>query len=258
MSDQNKTNLQTLGAGLLGFVAVVLVGGGFLLLHSKLTATSAARPAPAAAPIDLEAGSPRRAAPAVPFERREQSPAPLVGADEEGASAAPSEARARSASGASAQAVAASAAAASAARSAEEGEEGLEIRDRLTNKASTSAEARVKEAEKAKAPAKLVRKAAPAAGDGAAGGDAAVASVRYGVKSRTELMGRAAGPVYNVAGGAAKGGSTAGAGEVAPLGTKISEIKKQFENSNLPPEQRAALLKQLEQAGAVDVEAPPK
>ncbi len=261
MSDQNKTNLQTIGAGLVGFVAVVAVGGGFLLLHSKLTAPSASRPAPAAAPIDLEAGTPRRPVPSAPFERREQSPAPLVGADSEDVPPA-SQSRAGERSDASA-AVSAAAAGAVKGRG---GPASLEIRDRLVTEASSTAVAKVEEAEKAdkaekpgkgKSAPKLAVKAPPA-GDGASGADAAVASVRYGVKSRSELMGRAAGPVYNVTGGSAKGGTTAGAGKVAPLGAQIGDVKKQLENSNLPADQRAALLKQLEQAGGLDVEAAPK
>jgi hypothetical protein len=74
--------------------------------------------------------------------------------------------------------------------------------------------------------------------------------VHYGVTNRNELMGRAAGPVYNFSGGG-KGGDTAGKGQVAGGDPKaqIADIKKQLDSANLPPEQRASLLKQLDAAG---------
>lgn len=251
MSDQSKSNLQAIGAGLLGFAAVLLVGVGALFLHSKLTAQTAALPVPAAAPIDLGSSMPRPGS-VTPAERRENSPAPIIGRDEDGAQAAPSEARAGSPSSPAARAAAARAA--EGARSAP----ALKASEHLTAEASTTAEAKVEEAPAKPEKAAKIKHlkasanapAALAAGDGAAGGDAAVASVHYGVKSRSELMGRAAGPVYNFNGGGKKGGTTAGAGKVAGASgidpATLADLKKQLQNANLPTEQRAAILKQLE------------
>ncbi|UPT73518.1 MAG: hypothetical protein M0D55_16865 [Elusimicrobiota bacterium] len=166
MSEQNKSNLQALGAGLVGFAAVVAIGGGALFVHSKLLGgASASRPAPAAAPIDLGSSMPRPSAPL--SERREQSPAPLVGGGESIEAAAPAEARAGSADAAQ------SARAASAAPARADGRPALKASEHLTAEASTSAEARVGEKPKdaEKAPAKLAKKPAAAApsGDGASG-----------------------------------------------------------------------------------------
>lgn len=265
MSDQNKSNLQALGAGLLGFVAVLAVGGGALLVVNRQAKTSS-RAVPAAAPIDL--GSSLPALPAmtnsVQRERRAESPAPLVGADESEQS---SPAGSAGASGSSGIAPASQSSAKPAAAKSS-----LEVTQHLDAKGSSTAVAKSDEKSDAKDAAKTPKIALKAqARHAAAKADpktdapdaSAVASVHYGVTDRSELMGRAAGPVYNFQ-GANKGGGTAANGKMAggsagngtaDVNAKLAEIKKQLSGSNLPPDQRAALLKQLEDAGA-DIEAP--
>lgn len=249
MSEQNKSNFQALGAGLLGFVAVMAIGGGGLMLHSSHRAKSAAAPAPAAAPIDLASSMPAPSLPrpTIQKERRAESPAPLIGEIPEDASAGAAE---PSAGAAASEAAAASAAlspeAAPTAKSpALEASRHLEVEP-----GSSSAKAVVKNTVEAKkaAAAPPARKA-PAPKLEAAAGDGAVASsVHYGVTSRNELMGRAAGPVYNIK-GAKGGGSTGPTGKLADDAEgKMADLRRQLEASGLPDEQRAKLLTELEAA----------
>lgn len=241
MSEQNKSNFQALGAGLLGFVAVMAIGGGGLMLHSSHRAGSAAAPAPAAAPIDLGSSmpAPSLTRPSIQRERREESPAPLIGEIGEDASEGSS-----------------GAVAAEAALSPESAPTvnfpALEASRHLDlEPGSSSAKAVVKntvEAKKAAAAAPPARKA-PAPRLEAAAGDGAVASsVHYGVTSRSELMGRAAGPVYNIK-GAKGGGSTAGTGKMADdADGKMADLRRQLEASGLPEDQRAKILAELDAA----------
>src|SRR4051794_37845506 len=92
MSEQSKSNVQALGAGLVGFIAVMAVGGGAMMVHRSLQAKAALRPAAAGAPIDLAApGSLERPSGRPAREARLESPAPLVGGDDDApVSAAPS------------------------------------------------------------------------------------------------------------------------------------------------------------------------
>jgi hypothetical protein len=239
MSEQSKSNYQALGAGLLGFVAVMAVGGGGLLLHSSHRSKSAAAPAPAAAPIDLGAAMPAPSMQrlAARKERRAESPAPLIGEIGEDSPAGGSEG---SVSGALS------------AESAPRGKApALEVARHLDlESGSSSAKAVVKNTVEAKEEAAAPPgKKAPAPKLEVAAGDGAVASsVHYGVTSRSELMGRAAGPVYNIKG--AKGGAGAGAtGKLAgDAEGRMADIRRQLEASGLPPEQRAKLLSELDAA----------
>ncbi len=254
MSEQSKSNYQALGAGLLGFVAVMAVGGGGLMLHSSRQAKSAAVPAPAAAPIDLGSSMPapsmRRSS--VQKERPSESPAPLIGVIDGDASA-------DGFAGASASA----GAAAPSPESAPGGRApALEVSGHLDlEKGSSSAKAVVRNTVEARKAAALPGKKAPASAPKleAAAADAAVASsVHYGVTSRSELMGRAAGPVYNIKG--AKGGaSTAATGKLAEDAEgKIAGLRRQLEASGLPEDQRAKLLQELDAArkGVADAGKP--
>lgn len=246
MSEQNRSNYQALGAGLLGFVAVMAVGGGGLMLHSSHRAKSAAAPAPAAAPIDLGSSmpAPSLSRPSVQKERRAESPAPLIGEIGEDSSA-----------DASAGAVAAESAEAAAALSPEAAPRAkapaLEATRHLDLEAgSSSAKAVVKNTVEAKkAETALPARKAPAPKLEAAAADGAVASsVHYGVTSRSELMGRAAGPVYNIK-GAKGGGSTGTTGKMAEdADGRMADLRRQLETSGLPEEQRAKLLAELEAA----------
>lgn len=249
MSEQSKSNYQALGAGLLGFVAVMAVGGGGLMLHSSQRAKSAAAPAPAAAPIDLGSSMPDPSLPppSVQKERRAESPAPLIGEIGEDASADAAEASA----GAAASEAAAAAAALSPEAAPSAKPRALEASPRLeVEPGSSSAKAVVKNTVEAKkAAASPPARKAPAPKLEAAAGDGAVASsVHYGVTSRSELMGRAAGPVYNIKG--AKGGGSAGpTGKLAEDAEgKMADLRRQLEASGLPDDQRAKLLAELEAA----------
>jgi hypothetical protein len=68
------------------------------------------------------------------------------------------------------------------------------------------------------------------------------------VTSRSELMGRAAGPVYNFKGNGKTGGS-APAGKLADeANAKMVDLNNQLKDVGLPPEMRAKLMKDLEDA----------
>ncbi len=242
MSEQNQSNFQAFGAGLFGFVAVMAIGGGALMVRSSQQAKAGARPEAAAAPIDLGSSMPRPSLSPVSAqkERREQSPAPLTGEVEEAeASEAPA---VGSASGAAASPESAAKAQSSAPR--------LEVTQHLDKPGNGSSATAIvnntlapEEAPRAADKKALGKKAAPKV-DPAGGG--AIASVHYGVTNRSELMGRAAGPVYNVKGGSGKVDSGATGKMAADVNAKISEIQKQLESAGLPAEQRAKLQKNLE------------
>lgn len=252
MSDQNKSNFQALGAGLFGFVAVMAVGGGVMMLHSSHQAKSAATPAPAAAPIDLTSSmpSPSMRPSGLQKERRESSPAPLIGddgssSDESSAVEAAETAPAPSAPSAAPRAAAPSPESAPAAKAS-----ALEVTRHLDAEGNGStAESVVKnDVEEKSAPnpqGKLPGKKAPkievAAGDGAV-----ASSVHYGVTSRSELMGRAAGPVYNIKGGNVAEAKTAAGKMANDADGKIADLRRQLEASGLPADQRAKLLKDLD------------
>lgn len=252
MSEQNKSNVQALGAGLLGFVAVMAVGGGAMMFHSSQQAKSAAAPAPAAAPIDLEASMPRPSMQqsGLQKERRAQSPAPLIGDDgssdaESSSSGSPAAAPAASAPAAAPRAAAPSPESAPAAKSS-----ALEVARHLDAEGNGStAEAVVKNAaEETKAPklqgklrGKKGAKLELPAGDGAV-----ASSVHYGVTSRSELMGRAAGPVYNIKGGKGAETNTAAGKMADDADGRIADLRRQLEVSGLPADQRAKLLKDLD------------
>jgi len=254
MSEDNKSNFQTLGAGLLGFVAVMAVGGGVMMLHSSHQAKSAATPAAAAAPIDLGSSMPRpsMSPSGLQRERRDSSPAPLIGDDgssseESPAAGSPAASPAASAPSAAPRAAAPSPESAPAAKAS-----ALEVTRHLDAEGDGStAEAVVKNtAEEKKAPklqGKLPGKKAPKL-DLPAGDGAVASSVHYGVTSRSELMGRAAGPVYNIKGG--KGGEAkTAAGKMADdADGRIADLRRQLEASGLPADQRAKLLKDLDES----------
>ena len=61
-------------------------------------------------------------------------------------------------------------------------------------------------------------------------------------------MGRAAGPVYNIKGGGAVGGSGANGKLAVDLNSKVADLRKQLDGSGLPPEAREKLLKDLAEA----------
>ncbi len=250
MSEQNQSNFQALGAGLLGFVAVLAVGGGALMIHSSQQAKAAAKPMAAATSIDLGAAVPRfESMPSRPStERRAESPAPLIGDEDQSESS---------------EAADAPRAASTAPEGAASERARLKVDRHVEASGGSAIEASVKNSiaagkaaeEKAVAKGKAVKKAALKL-DPAAGANA-VASVHYGVTSRSELMGRATGPVNNVKGNAAVARS-GGRGRMAEdMSAKVDDLKGKLEAAGLSAEQRAALVKDLEAAtGALDTAEP--
>lgn len=195
MSEQGKANLQALGAAFFGFVAVIALGGGAMLLHTR-ESKAPRKAVPAAEPIDLASAAPPEAPSAIlPFirERRLESPAPLLGSDDEDeitdapAAAHPVYARARPA-------------APETASNAKRDARRLQPAKRLALPSRRSPAAAVvgKETPAAREGAKIVAarntmaKLAPAAAQRPS------IAVHYGVTSRDELMGRAAGPISNI------------------------------------------------------------
>lgn len=259
MSEQNKSNLQTFGAGLIGFAAVMAVGGGALMFHSYRQAGSTAAPAPAAPPIDLGSSLPRPVTPgAVHIERRAESPAPLIGELEESEeSNAPAAAPRVPGASAAPAAPAAPVEAAPTPESAPAAKaSALEVTQHLEVEGNTStAEASVKNttedgkdaAKPAKIPKLALKKAAPAKLDAPSSDGAVASSVHYGVTSRSELMGRAAGPVYNFKGGSKGAAEAKATGKMAvDADGKMADIRRQLETAGLPEAQRAQLIKELD------------
>jgi hypothetical protein len=243
MSDQNQSNVQAFGAGLLGFVAVMAIGGGALMVRSSQQTKAAAKPEAAAAPIDLGSSMPRPVA--AHKERRMESPAPLMGVQESEDAQAPAEASEGAATASSSSPESASNAKSSASR--------LEVTQHLDKpgNGSTATAVVTNEAapeKKAKILTKIAGRKATSKLDATGGG--AVASVHYGVTSRSELMGRAAGPVYNFKGN----GKSGGAGTVGKMGidvkVKVAELQHQMEAAGLPADERAKLQKDLDAATA--------
>ena len=236
MSDQTQSNVQAFGAGLLGFVVVMAIGGGALMVRSSQQTKAGARPEAAGAPIDLGSSMPRPSLSPVSAqkERRAQSPAPLTGEVEE---AAASEAPAAESGAAAAVASPRSA------PNAQTPASRLEVTQHLDKPGSGSSATAVvnntfapEEASKAAGKKAFDKKAAlkiDTAG--------AVASVHYGVTNRSELMGRAAGPVYNIKGGSGKVGSGEMGKMADEVNAKISDLQKQLEAAGLPADQRAKL-----------------
>jgi len=239
MSEQNQSNVQAFGAGLLGFVVVMAIGGGALMVRSSQQAKAGARPEAAGAPIDLGSSMPRPSLSPISAqeERRAQSPAPLMGEVEE--SEGPEAPAAESAGAAVSSPESAPNAQSPASR--------LEVTQHLDKTGNgSSATAIVKNTLVPEEPPKAAGKKA-ALKLGPAGGGA-VASVHYGVTNRSELMGRAAGPVYNIKGGSGKVGSGATGKMADEVNARIAVIQKQLEAAGLPAEQRTKLQKDLEDA----------
>jgi hypothetical protein len=252
MSEQSRSNFQAFGAGLLGFIAVMAVGGGVLMLHSSRRASP--KPVPAAEPIDLATATPLDpTVPAAPFkERRLESPAPLIGSDDEAEIAGN---RAAPAAAASIPAPAFSPendakAMAAAVEDAAIAERRLKPGEHLDATGHSSAAAVVakdtpagRKAAKAAAAKKPAAKLAPVAAPAAS-----IASVHYGVTSRDELMGRAAGPVYNIKGASASPKSKPEErGKMASdMNARLADLQSRLDgDTNLTPAQRADIQKEL-------------
>lgn len=240
MSEENNEQIMTIGAGLLGFLAVVAVGGLALFHHA---ASMKAPPPMAYAPVDVApAFAPAAAAVAARASRVSaavSSPAPMFSRSETAAQSAEAPA----------------AVAAPSAKHAAAGAPKLAVTRHLGTggSASSSASASVASAPQEKnASAKKKALVAPKL-DLSKNQGALASSVHYGVSSRAELMGRAAGPVYNFSGkgsgqgaqaGAVDGNSTAS--EDASQG--VDAAQQQVDSSDMSPEQKAAVTQSLNQA----------
>lgn len=249
MSEQSKSNYQALGAGLFGFVAVMAVGGGALMVHRSQQASASAAPAAAGAPIDLGASmpAPRHAmTPAALKERRAESPAPLIGEVEESepaeAPAVPAEASSRRSSAPAPTPESAPEARPSSSRLAVTQHVDAGAGDATAAAAAVASAPPPEKALKVPAKKPAVKKA-PLAVEAGSG---AIASVHYGATNRSELMGRAAGPVYNMKGAGPRPGSGAVGKMADDVNAKIADLQKQLESVGMPADQRAKLQKDLE------------
>lgn len=243
MSEQTKGNLQVFGAGIFGFVAVVGVAG---LAMTKFGGAAPAPAAHAAAPIEAGILSlPSPAAPAPAHLPRPASPQPLLGEHDEDfveeSAAAPARAP---------QALAASggAGAAGSAPSSLEALGAPRHYGKGESASSARAETKTIAAKPAPAPAREEPAFKPVPRVKLDTSRSSVASsVHYGVRSRSELMGNAAGPVYNF-----KGAKPAAAGRNAELAaeasSKLDDIEKQLDaNTALTAEQKAEIRKKIGQ-----------
>lgn len=227
MTENGKAQIQTLGAGLLAFVGVVGAGALLILPHGGAAVKA---PNTVYAPVDAASAlaapaSPvkidRAAAPA-PAGSMTSSPLPLLPASER-----------EDAPGAAAEAAAGSSTPSSNVRRlvASQGLDG-------SSSASSTAQASVASASAAKIAAKSVKKTFVAPKLDLSKTSAIASTVHYGVSSRSELMGRAAGPVYNFAGAKADGQSA----QVAAGSMQgIDAAQQQIDSSNLTDAQKATI-----------------
>lgn len=236
MSEQSRSNFQAAGAGLLGFIAAMAIGGGALFLRSS------PRARPAASSIDLGSSMPIPAMSSalVQTERRAQSPSPLIGAeDESDKSQAPAGA---------VDAPTGGAVPSEAAPSAQASSPRLEtIRHLDAQGGGSSATTVVKNSAAPEMAAEPAGKKVAPRLKLTGRGSAAIAAVRYGGTSRDGLMGRASGPVYNFK-GAGKGASAATARMADGVSSQVAGIQGQLESSDLPGDQRAKFQKDLAEA----------
>jgi hypothetical protein len=255
MTENGKTQIQAIGAGLIGFVVVVGAGALIMFPHG---AASVKAPLSSYAPVDVNSGlaAPtakiaRAAEPAMPAPEAapQSSPAPLLSddaRDPDSDASAPAAAPQASAPASQASAAAPKSAATMSAPK-------LVVTQHLdgSSSAHSSAKAAVAAAPTAFA-ARPAKKAAlaPKMDFAKAAQGTVASSVHYGVSDRAELMGRAAGPVYNFSGGAA--GKTAAPQVGEPTGAiEIDSIQKDIDNSALNDADKSKLKAQLDSAARV-------
>jgi hypothetical protein len=249
MNDQaKKSSIQSLAAGLLGFIGIVGLGS-LVMMHHGGAAVKA--PVSVYSPVDADPGGPALlrtahpapAAPAVASVAAMTSPVPLL----------PAEAARDDASAVAAAGVAAPGAAQpSAAPALPAAKLAAAARVDMSGSASTSASATaVTAAPKLKnAPARKPYLAPKLDLAKNAGGVAS--TVHYGVSDRSELMGRAAGPVYNFSGGGAKQGARVAADNMAASGAlqQVDAAEKQLDASDAPDADKAKLHRDLDRVRA--------
>lgn len=254
MSEQSKDNLQAIGAGLGAFVVVVAFGAALLFKQHGAPAASSASIAPVEASV---VGLPEPAVRhgAAFAERRQASPQPVVGgaaddvSDEQfaaaaGGSGAAANANAALAGGSSAHQQAASGAAAlnglGAPKHAGKGESASSARAEVKQVAAET------KAEAAPAPKPMPRVKLDTSRN------AVASSVHYGVTSRADVMGRAAGPVYNLSGRLPKDTKEAKTAQQAGAAAEeqLAKAQKTIDESGLPEAQKAELRRKLTDVNA--------
>ena len=238
MSEQTKSNFQMIGAGFMGFVAVVGAAG---LLLSQFSGRSAAPQAALSAPESHRASNAlSMTASRVTADKPASSPAPMTGY------AADDAADQTAVADAAAAAAGVNAADAAVAQQTSLGALGD---PRYAGKGETTSNARAEAKNIAAAP-KTEPDAKPVPRiklDKNQARGSIASSVHYGVTSRSELMGRAAGPVYNFT-----GRSVAGNPRIAELAGsaqgKIADAEKKIDASDLTPEQKREMKQRLQNA----------
>lgn len=267
MTEYGKAQIQALGAGFVGFV--VVVGAGALLMFPH-GAASVKAPVSAYAPVDVTNSLSAPAPVARPVHAVEaaaavaSSPAPILADDEretpEAAEPAPAPAPAPAAVPSQAAAPAAHApapiqtAAAAPAPAPVAAPKlapvrHLDVRGGSSARASaaSSAQASALPAKKRGLDAKIDLSKTP---------DAVASSIHYGVNNRAELMGRAAGPVYNFAGKDTSADSAGARGQTSGAGTlqNVDAAQQQVDNSPLTEADKATLKEDLNKVrAAVDL-----
>lgn len=241
MTENGKAQIEAVGAGLIGFV--VVVGAGALFMFSRGGSAVKAPPssyapvnsisglsAPEHSALPARSGAPMGEAGAVASSPAPLLPAPLLPAGARDA-AAPAAAPAPSA-----------AAPADAGRSAFARK--LVVTTHLdgSSSAHSSAKATVASAPAASAKPKPIvpKKAFVTPKLDLTNVPSLAATVHYGVSGRSELMGRAAGPVYNFSGRNAAKGQAPAPGVSGAL-SKVEAAQQQVDDSPLTDSDKAAI-----------------
>lgn len=246
MKDQGKTSsIQMLAAGLLGFFGIIGLGSLVTMHHGGAAANTPAFSVTWHSPADAGAGSPAplqaaRLAPAVASAGM-SSPIPLLPSE-----AARGDAAAVPMAGVAAESVAQP----SGAPAVSPATLAVGASVDMSGSASSSASA-VAAAPKLKdVPARKPLRAPKL--DLAKKHGSVASTVHYGVSSRSELMGRAAGPVYNFSGGGAKQGAQVAADNTAASGAlkQVDAAEQQIDSSDVPDAEKAKIHRDLEEVRA--------
>ena len=261
MSDQDKSSILSLAAGFLGVVGL----GGFLILHHGGAAVE--EPAGSYAPVDADSGlraPARTASPSVAASGSlVSSPAPLLSDEARGESAAPAGAAASAAAGASAGSAASAAPVNGSAALGTNPEAARLVASNLAGGASASSSASASVAASsaaASSPAKPLPKAdqksflAPKL-DLTKNQGTVASTVHYGVSDRHELMGRAAGPVYNFAGQGQAGSGRVAADNAGAI-RQMNAAQKQLDASDVSADEKAKLDQNLDEVRKTAASAP--
>lgn len=231
MSEQGKSNFQAFGAGIAAFIVVVAVGWKALNWHGNRSAPVGA--VPAAAPVDLTT---RDLVPA-------PTPVPV---------AAPEDASAAEAPVAPGPVLAPEKTSSSAVRPALRESAEAKLTAKLSEEktaAFTTARAEVKPASPAP-----VAVAAPAAApkpklDETKAAQSVASAVQYSATSRAEVMGRAAGPVYNLQAGGVQAQNQLGKMDAAQTADQsVAAARQVIEQSNMTVEEKTKALAQIDAA----------